>query len=176
MEVHLDSGEVITTDGMLLATGYRFTSEFLRRPLPQLQETGPSGLYHMIFHPPNPTLSFVGIPQLIFPFQTFEMQARWVAAYYSGRVGLPSRKGMDAWIEQEAAARPKKEGGWLAMLELMGMHYTDDIAHFIGLNPPLWRNPSLARAALLGPNTPVFYNLGITPEAKEALLAASKAK
>ena len=56
-----------------------------------------------------PTLSFIGLPWKVVPFPQFELVSRWIARVLSKRVSLPSKKEMDAWVE-DSVQQFKTEG------------------------------------------------------------------
>jgi dimethylaniline monooxygenase (N-oxide forming) len=73
-------------------------------------------------------------------FPVAELQARWTAAVFTGRVGLPSPAVMRHEIERRVA-QARAAGDDQMRVELLP--YLDDIAARIGATPSLWRHPRL---------------------------------
>lgn len=89
-------------DEIIYCTGYRTTTPFLD-PAVFSSDDNRVPLYHRIFHPDHPSLSFVGLLQAVgwgfLPL--FEAQARLVAAHLTGRYRLPDVPTMRTSIARE---------------------------------------------------------------------------
>jgi cation diffusion facilitator CzcD-associated flavoprotein CzcO len=127
-------------DAIVLATGYRPEFPFLPPGIPDRLD-GALALYRLVFPPGIHGLAFVGMTRVSGPvFPIAELQARWVAAVFAGRVGLPRAEAMRQEIETRVA-RARARGDDQMRVELLP--YLDDIAGRIGAKPSLWRHPHL---------------------------------
>jgi dimethylaniline monooxygenase (N-oxide forming) len=145
--VSLDDAGVLFADGtrahadaVIFATGYRPAFPFLPADVPATF-AGALALYRLVFPPGIAGLAFVGMTRVAGPvFPVAELQARWVAAVFAGRVGLPPADVMT--IEIEARIRRAHAAGDDQMrVELLP--YLDDVAARIGAKPSLLRHPRL---------------------------------
>lgn len=136
----LADGSRVAADAVVLATGYAPTFPFLPPGLPPTRD-GALALYRLVFPPGVPGLAFVGLTRVqgaVFPVA--ELQARWVAAVFSGRAALPPVAQM--WREIDARLAAARAAGDDQMrVELLP--YLDDLAARIGARPRLWRRPAL---------------------------------
>jgi hypothetical protein len=103
-------------DHIIFCTGYLYSFPFLQHLSPPVispDGTYVQNLYQHIFYHPNPTLSFLALPQRIVPFVVAEAQAAVVARFLAGRLALPSVEEMRAWeaARKEAVGMGKGEGG-----------------------------------------------------------------
>ena len=75
-------------DLIVLCTGYEFDFSFLSLDKEGLIWTSKQvrPLYHHLFFALDPTLTFIGLPMITVPFPLFELQAKWAAQVYSGKV------------------------------------------------------------------------------------------
>jgi cation diffusion facilitator CzcD-associated flavoprotein CzcO len=127
-------------DAIVLATGYEPDFPFLPAGIPE-RIAGRLALYRLVFAPGVAGLAFVGQARVSGPvFPVAELQARWVAAFLAGRVGLPAAEVMRHEIETRIA-RARAAGDDQMRVELLP--YLDDIASRIGAKPSLWRHPRL---------------------------------
>src|SRR5207237_6380983 len=94
-----------------------------------------------VFPPGVPGLAFVGMTRVSGPvFPVAELQARWVAAVFSGRVRLPTE--VEMWREiRSRISRARAVRDDQMRVELLP--YLDDIASRIGVKPSLLRHPHL---------------------------------
>jgi len=133
-------GTRVDADALVLATGYTFEFPFLPAGIPATFE-GALALYRLVFPPGVGGLAFVGMTRVSGPvFPIAELQARWVAAVFAGRVGLPPADVM----RREAEGRIRRAhaiGDDQMRVELLA--YLDDIAARIGAKPSLVRHPGL---------------------------------
>ncbi|KAL3242854.1 hypothetical protein MRX96_020929 [Rhipicephalus microplus] len=82
-------------DVVVFATGFRTGLPFATDALPRDGER--LLLYKMMIPPANPNIAFLGfVDGNANLLQAFEMQARYVAQVFSGKVKLPSREAMEA--------------------------------------------------------------------------------
>jgi hypothetical protein len=152
---HLADGRAEAVDAVVCATGYTLDLPFLG---PTAREAlGPgavhAALYQHTFHPALPGLALVGVYHQSGPyFPTIELQARWVAYAWSGRV---ARRRPRPW---PPAWRPPGTAGDAApMLRMHGWALA--LARAAGVEPDAARWPSLARALLFGPLSPASFRL-----------------
>jgi len=133
-------GTRVDADALILATGYTHAFPFLPPGIPATVD-GALALYRLVFPPGTGGLAFVGMTRVSGPVLPIaELQARWVAAVFAGRVGLPPADAMRR--ETEARIRRARAIGDDQMrVELLP--YLDDIAARIGAKPSLLRHPRL---------------------------------
>jgi len=133
-------GTRTAADAIVLATGYTHEFPFLPAGIPATFD-GKLALYRLVFPPGIPKLAFVGMTRVSGPvFPVVELQARWVAAVFTGRVSLPSADAMQAEIEARIR-RARALGDDQMRVDLLP--YLDDIASRIGAKPSLLRHPRL---------------------------------
>jgi cation diffusion facilitator CzcD-associated flavoprotein CzcO len=133
-------GTRVEADAIVLATGYAPLFPFLAPGTPERID-GALGLYRLVFPPGIAGLAFVGMTRVAGPvFPVAELQARWTAAVFTDRVGLPSPAVMRHEIERRVA-QARAAGDDQMRVELLP--YLDDIAARIGATPSLWRHPRL---------------------------------
>jgi thioredoxin reductase len=133
-------GSRADSDAVILATGYSPDFPFLPEGLPE-RIAGALALFRLVFPPDIASLAFVGMARVSGPvFTVAELQARWVAAVFSGRVKLPPAEAMRREIE-DRLARARAAQDDQMRVELLP--YADDIAGRIGAKPSLWRRPGL---------------------------------
>jgi dimethylaniline monooxygenase (N-oxide forming) len=137
-EVVLDSGQKISADLVVLATGwktdYAFLPDKLRAQL-QLQADG-LYLYRHMLHPAAPRLAFIGNASTISSVLTYSLQARWLGEVLVGRIPLPNHEGMRReiealreWKRRWMPASPQRG----ARLILHMLHYHDELVTDMGL-------------------------------------------
>ena len=134
-------GARIDADAVVFATGYSVEFPFLPAGLPA-RIGGALALYRLVFPPGVGGLAFAGLTRVHGPvFPVAELQARWIAAVFSGRAGLPSPETMRAEIEVRLARARAANDDVFPHVELLP--YLDDLAARIGARPSLWRHPRL---------------------------------
>jgi hypothetical protein len=126
-------------------------------------------LHARTFHPDLEGLAVIGQFHLIGPhFPTFELQARWIAAVWSGALPAPSEERMRAGIAEHQAMRQLAPSDIYPALAAL-------LAGELGVEPDVASYPELAEGLIFGPLAPARYRLqghGSKPEA-EALLHAA---
>lgn len=148
-------GSSSPADAIICGTGYSAEFPFLPVGLPERVGSA-LGLYRLVFPPGADRIAFVGLSRVNGPvFPVAEMQARWVAAVFSGQARLPSAAAMRDEIDARVAAA-SRQGTDPMRVELLD--YLDDIASRIGARPSLLRHPGLliapVRAADYRPSEP----------------------
>uniref|UniRef100_A0A3B4A8H1 Flavin-containing monooxygenase n=1 Tax=Periophthalmus magnuspinnatus TaxID=409849 RepID=A0A3B4A8H1_9GOBI len=97
--------EVVSTDSLLLCTGYNFTFPFVSGAelgvRVEADFVGP--LYRHLMPPSYPSIFFIGLCTQICPFPHFHCQVQYCLAVLEGSVTLPSVQQMaqesDSWLE-----------------------------------------------------------------------------
>jgi len=133
-------GSRADADAVILATGYAAEFPFLPDGVPA-RSGGALSLYRLVFPPGISGLAFVGMTRVMGPvFPLAELQARWIAAVWSGRAELPPPALMRAEIDARIA-HARATGDDQMRVEFLP--YAEDIAGRIGARPSLWRHPRL---------------------------------
>ncbi|KAJ4164875.1 hypothetical protein LMH87_006529 [Akanthomyces muscarius] len=102
---HVEDG----VDAIVFCTGYHYAFPFLGALAPPVE--APDGSYadhlweHMLYAP-DPSLAFLVIPKRIVPFPFAEAQMAVVARMWAGRLDVPTRTDMDAWVRRRVEAQP----------------------------------------------------------------------
>ena len=169
--VRFADGVETDVDAVICATGYDldlpYMSADVRRVLGD-DRTHPD-LYLRTFNPELPGLALLGQFLLIGPqLPTVELQARWVAAVWSGALAPPASERMHAGIAEHRAARAEMPFDMYPQLAAM-------LAAELGVEPDIDRYPELAHGLLFGPLAPARWLLegpGARPEAERLLAAA----
>ncbi|XP_058104558.1 flavin-containing monooxygenase FMO GS-OX5-like isoform X2 [Magnolia sinica] len=133
-------GSSVFADVIFHCTGYNYHFPFLEtNGIVSIDDNRVGPLYKHVF-PPRlaPWLSFVGIPNKVIPFLSFELQSKWVAHVLSGKVVLPTEEEMLASVEElyvrmEAAGRPKH---YTHILYPFESEYKNWLIDRLGLPPP----------------------------------------
>ncbi|XP_043725021.1 flavin-containing monooxygenase FMO GS-OX5-like [Telopea speciosissima] len=101
-KVAFQDGSSVFADIIFHCTGYKFNFPFLEtNGIVTVEDNRVGPLYKHVFPPRlSPWLSFVGIPLMVIPFMTFELQAKWLAQVLSGKVLLPSEQEMMNSVEE----------------------------------------------------------------------------
>ncbi|KAH9313939.1 hypothetical protein KI387_022566, partial [Taxus chinensis] len=121
--VNFQDGTSIVANSIIHCTGYSYHFPFLdTKGIVTVNDNCVGPLYEHVFPPLlAPSLSFIGIPWKIVPFQLCELQSKWVACTLSGKAIMPSENDMmeavkDFYAHNEAVGRPK--------------HYIHNIGHY----------------------------------------------
>ena len=161
-------------DDVIFGTGYALNLPFLDDAACRALAVDDSGLdlYQHTFHPDLPGLAFVGLYKQVGPYlPVVELQARWVAAAWSGARPLPDRPTMLAAIAAHHQARK-------AQPEVVCHDMAFLFASAAGVAPDIARRPQLARALLFGPLAPAQFRLdgpGSRPDAELRFFEAAAA-
>ncbi|MBG8552006.1 flavin-containing monooxygenase [Hymenobacter guriensis] len=153
--VVFQDGSQANIDAVILATGFDLNLPFLSDDIRETIQAGPDhiDLHHHTFHPCLPNLAFIGLfPQAGPYFPVVELQARWIAACWSGARALPSREQMEAGLAEFRAFRQVR---YETSLHEMATR----LAANVGVVPSLERYPELAQELLFGPLTPAQFRL-----------------
>ncbi|XP_077500633.1 flavin-containing monooxygenase 5-like isoform X1 [Amblyomma americanum] len=150
-------------DAVVFATGFTtglpFPTDALTRDGERLL------LYKMMIPPANPNVAFLGfIDANANLLQAFEMQARYMARVFSGKLTLPSREAM----EQDVAATQQKSKSFFVptprhSLMIDKIAYVEDLAKILGVKPDylklLFTDPKLYYALMTSPVLNYQYRL-----------------
>lgn len=148
-------GTVEEFDGILFGTGFKLHLPFLDRDIRSVLnlDGGELAVDRYTFHPDLPGLAFVGMwDQSGGYFVPLELQARWIAYTWAGRVPAPDAARQRESIQATRApgARPQKTRMNLAAIAF---------ARAAGIEPRLENWPDLRRALLFGPLAPSCFRL-----------------
>jgi cation diffusion facilitator CzcD-associated flavoprotein CzcO len=169
-------------DVVLFATGYSIDFPILSRELnPVDPATNHVELYQQIIAPRTPaTLAFLGVVQPQTGFMpVIELQARWIAALWRGRIELPSEAAMRQAI---AADRRQRESMYVSRprhsIEVEWPDYSDVLARQLGVMPRYLTHPRVLLQLLFEPIHAAQYRLdgeGADPAlAEETLLRLAR--
>ena len=169
--VRFADGAQAEVDAVICATGYDldlpYLSPDIRRALGE--DRTHLDLYLRTFHPELPGLALLGQFLLIGPqIPTVELQARWVAAVWSGTLTAPAAERMRAGIAEHRVTREAMPFDMYPQLAAM-------LAAELGAEPDVSKHPELAHGLLFGPLAPARWLLegpGARPEAERLLTAA----
>jgi hypothetical protein len=141
--VHFADGTSEDVEAIVCATGYDVDIPYLSDLLgPELP------LYERTFHPDLPGLAVMGQYLAQGPyFPLLELQARWIAAVWSGEVALPEER-----VMRHAIAQPRPPLDAHNMLALT-------LAEQLGVAPDPDDWPDLREPLLFGPLLPPRYRL-----------------
>jgi cation diffusion facilitator CzcD-associated flavoprotein CzcO len=162
----VDGASVTFTDGsthalevIVCATGYDVDIPYLSRSVRDLLGAD-LALYQRTFHPDLPGLGVVGQFLAQGPyFPLLELQARWIAAVWSGRVALPGERPM-----RHAIALPRPP---LDAHNALALTLSEELG--VAPEPTDW--PDLCEPLIFGPLLPPRYRLsgpGAMPGASAA--------
>jgi cation diffusion facilitator CzcD-associated flavoprotein CzcO len=166
--VTFTDGSTETVDAIICATGYDLDIPYVGEDVADVLGGPDLALYQRTFHPDLAGLGVMGQFLAQGPyFPLLELQARWIAAVWSGEVALPD----DALVRQ-AMAQPRPPLDAHNALALT-------LSEALGVAPEPLDWPELCEPLLFGPMLPPRYRLsgpGATPDARDRFaeqLAAS---
>lgn len=108
--MRLSTGHVEeAVDAVVFCTGYLYSFPFLQGLEPTV--LAPDGSYtdHLwehVLYSSDPSLAFLVIPKRIVPFPLAEAQMAVVARMWAGRLPVPTKEDMDAWVERRVRDTP----------------------------------------------------------------------
>jgi dimethylaniline monooxygenase (N-oxide forming) len=148
------NGEESTIDAVIFATGFNLNLSFLSeeiRSLIALGVTDPE-LYKFTFPPNLPNLAFTGMFSQTGPyFPVIELQARWVAACFIGKILLPNEQEMISNIENLSSRYRKQYIKYHEMISLFSRE--------AGVVPEFVKYPDLLDSFLFGPLVPEQFRM-----------------
>ncbi len=140
-------GSSAVVEAIICATGYDLDVPYLRASVPDILGVD-LPLYQRTFHPDLPGLAVIGQFLLQGPyFPLLELQARWIAAVWSGQALLPS---VERMRDALACPRPTLEAHNALALTL---------SEELGVSPDPLAWPDLTEPLLFGPMLPARYRL-----------------
>lgn len=150
-------------DAVVFATGFTTGLPFPTNALPREGER--LLLYKMMIPAGNPNIAFLGfVDANANLLQAFEMQARYMAQVFSGKLKLPSREAMEA----EVAATQRKSKSFFVptprhSLMIDRIAYVEDLAKAIGAKPNylklFFKDPKLYWTLMTSPILNYQYRL-----------------
>ncbi|XP_067933467.1 flavin-containing monooxygenase 5-like [Watersipora subatra] len=164
--VVLSNGQQIDVDVVLMGTGYEVKVPVVRK---ELVDPDYWNLYKLVWpiHLKKNTLALVGFVRIKGASAPLvELQARWVAGVFSGRLKLPKSDELAAKTQvlvKDEMRLPRK-------LEVNHTVYCGQLAHLLGCHPIglLFKNPYKCFKSIVGPALPYIYRLvgpGKSPDA-----------
>ncbi|XP_055531321.1 senecionine N-oxygenase-like [Wyeomyia smithii] len=148
-QVEFKDGTRQPVDLILYCTGYRYSFPFLHETCGiQVDNNWVKQLYKHVINITHPTMAFIGIPYYVCTTLMFDLQARFVMEYYSGRKQLPSREEMQADHDDEMKSR------WARGLQKRQ-------AHMLGGVSQAEYYDDLAATARIAPIPPVMAKMHI---------------
>ncbi|CAK9875472.1 unnamed protein product [Sphagnum jensenii] len=130
--VKFQDGSSTMANVIVHCTGYRYYYPFLdtKGLVTAIDIVKP--VYQHVF-PPSlaPSLSFVGLTHKVLPFPLFQLQAKWIAMVFSGKVKLPPTREMmesiEAFYDQcEASGKPMHQWHDLGDIEFQYLDWLAD--------------------------------------------------
>ncbi|XP_041373815.1 dimethylaniline monooxygenase [N-oxide-forming] 2-like isoform X2 [Gigantopelta aegis] len=166
--VHIDDGTVVDdVDVVVFATGYERHLPFLDNSLvdsAQAIKDQRNDWYKLIFpvHLRHPTLAMVGMVTAEGPnLPIFEMQSRFAARVFCGKLKLPEKCDMLKDIDKWNSDFKLKFSFYKHQVPFI--RYMDEVSAELGVKPDfwklIWRDPRLAYLCTFGPASPVQYRL-----------------
>ncbi|XP_058460274.1 senecionine N-oxygenase-like [Malaya genurostris] len=138
-QVEFVDGAIYAIDIIIYCTGYRYSFPFLHESCEiEIDNNWVKPLYKHVLNINHPTMAFIGIPYYVCTTLMFDLQARFVLKYYSGRQKLPAKSIMiaDQNTEMEARwARGLKKRQAHMMGGTVQAAYYDDLAKTVGIGP-----------------------------------------
>lgn len=142
-------------DGILLGTGFDLSIPFLDDEIRAVLDLDDqhADLDRWTFHPDLPGLAFLGFWDQSGPYLVpIELQARWVAYTWSGRVPGPTDAEMRASIDAYRARRGQSQKTRMNLVATV-------FARAAGVEPDPDAFPGLRRGLMFGPLAPSQYRL-----------------
>uniref|UniRef100_A0A914W6Y1 Flavin-containing monooxygenase n=1 Tax=Plectus sambesii TaxID=2011161 RepID=A0A914W6Y1_9BILA len=181
--VRFEDGTFAEVDTVILATGYTFNFPYLKPQELLPVKNNQISLYKYVFPPDLDNLAVIGLIQPIGSIAPMaELQARWATRVFAGKTDLPSRDVMVKDIEDMRMAMERRyTASQRHTLQVDFVAYMDQLAHQIGVRPPLKRyfltDFRFWFRLFVGGNFPYVYRLvgpGAWPGAREAIETAGK--
>lgn len=147
--VYFEDGSSETgIDLVVFCTGYRCHYPFLTS-LPGFEAGSDQGnvpMYKHMIMISHPTLAILGVPTRIIAFPFAESQASLLAAFWSGKIHLPSQTEMEAEVAQNVEEHGEKSRAYHAFGSQRELRYLDQIRDLLStqlssadpLVPPSW--------------------------------------
>jgi hypothetical protein len=153
--VVLTDGRELPIDAVILATGYDLHLPYLSDDLRRAVNLDHKflDLHDFTFHPALPNVAFMGMfEQFGSYFVSAELQARWIAACWSGVCALPGARAMAAGLAEFQQFRQHR-----------GLTTCQEVAELFSTNldvaPSLARYPELAQELFFGMLAPAQFRM-----------------
>lgn len=158
---------VTQVDTVIMATGYQWKFPFLEDDIVTTNEAGRINVYKCMWPPhlKHPTLTIIGFVLPFGPgFPLGEVQCRWAALVFKGKLTLPSKDTMMKEVAQRHDDNVKRYRPSDKMsIRVDFIPYMDDIASQFGAKPSLLKllftDPKLFQALAFGPSLSYQYRL-----------------
>ncbi|GAB2955916.1 NAD(P)-binding domain-containing protein [Hymenobacter coalescens] len=161
----LTDGQELRVDAVILATGYELHLPFLHEDIRRTVNADHAhlDLHQFTFHPGLPNFAFMGLYQQIGSyFVTAELQARWIAACWSGARAMPTADEMATGIAEFRQLKQHRDT--MTCQEMAEM-----LAANLGVAPTLEKYPELAQELFFGLLAPAQFRMeghGSHPDAR----------
>ncbi|KAL3069903.1 hypothetical protein niasHS_015638 [Heterodera schachtii] len=162
-------GREFSADVIILCTGYTFGVPFIRpAELIPIRKQNEIDLYKNVFPPSNYVAKRLAVIGLVQPIGSVapiaEMQSRWAAAVFAGRLQLPDNGTMCEDIAQtRAQMRRQYFESAKHTVQVPFIPYMDELAELVGCKPNLAKlfmdDPKFALRLFFGPNVPYVYRI-----------------
>ncbi|CAB3398668.1 unnamed protein product [Caenorhabditis bovis] len=162
--VIVKNGKEFACDVFVNCTGYTFGFPFVDKDIIDIKNQEVP-LYKFVFPPENDTLAVIGLIQPIGSIAPIsEIQSRWAARVFSGKLDLPTTELMIADIAKKKAEMKRRYFESIKhTIQVDYMTYMDEIAEIIGCLPPMAKYfisyPRFWMKLFMGPNVPYVYRL-----------------
>lgn len=173
-----DDRQETPVDDIILATGYKVYFPFLRDEVLPVRGNRVDA-YRLVFPPDLPGLALIGLAQPVGALlPVSEIQSRWAARVFSGKLALPSQIRMWEHIQDyHDRCRGRYFAGPRNTLQIDWIDYLDGVAAELGVKPNVVRislkDPVLGWHLTAGPSLSYQYRLEgphSWPGAREAIL------
>ncbi len=159
-------------DVLIYSTGYSLGFPFLDPALAPIEGKATLRLYKQVFHPTLDNLAFLAMGRVIgSTFPLAEMQARWCARVFAGKLELPPSATRAQATDQFFAecARVRMDPMTVEVAE-----YLEDIAALLKVRPQYFKHPDLLQKLWFGPLISAQYRLdgaGKSEQAKAIIIS-----
>jgi len=155
--IYFKDGSSENFDAVILATGYKAKFPYLEESFQNTFDVNGDfvKLFHWTFHPQIQNFAVLGQYKSLGAYNPqLEIQARWVAQIWSGKMELPIQKEMEKWITE--VLLPFETSHWNAR-----PHHAilEDFATVAGVVPDPEKNPEIKDLLFDGIQTPPLYRL-----------------
>eukprot|EP00051_Salpingoeca_urceolata_P016771 m.224807 g.224807 ORF g.224807 m.224807 type:complete len:221 (-) comp18777_c0_seq5:34-696(-) len=138
--VSFSAGPTCKADAVIWCTGYHYEFPFFASSnivdTSNYKKTTP--LYLHLLHVKYPSLAVFGVPWKVAPFPQDDLQARLVAALWSGSVAVVPRTEREEWCRRECQRRERdlrQPPRYAHMLGPEQWAYNDELARMSGTEP-----------------------------------------
>ena len=177
-EVTFIDGTKQEFDLVIMSTGYRTSFPYLPK---RYSDVGLREKHKMVFDVKDPSLAFIGFVRPIVGSLVgiSELQARWAAKLYAGKVAMKSLEERQRDVAQDSAywSHYFKDTSQRIHGLVEAFTYLNDIAHHAHIYPDywslFWKNPKHWLVAYFSPYNGATYRLN-EPDKQEQAIATMK--